>query len=299
MIAQHPATIGFPSETHLFKLLFDPFTYLPQWNWQKRFEQKSWIFKHYGLKPIFLGFHSHDIWQGFERIYKLYQNSPAKVGPHNCVDYREFKSLIQQAKNSQDCDLIKVKKTIALIWDKGFYNRGGDREKIMIEKTPMHIRYADIILNYFPEARIIEVVRDVRAVCASWQARSQKAKWANKETKDIIKQWIRCIEFGEKCRADDTIADRIYRIQYEDLRSQTFFYLKEIFDFTHLSTEDSAIEEIIEKNDISKVAKKGQGEHVSKGTIGSWRNDLSESDIQLCHALAGPLLEKLGYSVTL
>ncbi len=92
--------------------------------------------------------------------------------------------------------------------DAAFYSQGGSSDKIMLEKTPMHLKYADVILESFPEAKIIEVVRDVRGVRASWQARAKTQRWARKPTTDLVNQWIQGVELGEELRHDSSLSNK-------------------------------------------------------------------------------------------
>ena len=265
-------------------------------SFQGRIKQKNWILKHYGLKPILTGFSNEDIWHAFPRIYRLHERDQDGVGIHCCVDFEEFKLLVSEAQTLDSEALTQARVFIALVLDKAFYKQGSDLDKTRIEKTPMHIRHANTILSSFPEAKVIEVIRDVRDVVASWRTCAKKARWAQHQTTNIIKQWLRCITLGEKYKANRDFKDRIFRIKYEDLRDDTFLNLSNILNFVGLSVDSQTIEKILDRTDISKASRKGEGEHVRKGIVGSWKNELSESDITLCHELAGTTLIKLGYS---
>lgn len=296
MISQSSAVVRLPGESHLYKLLYDPFTYLPQVDWRKRFQRRAWILKHYGIGPILTGFNSRNMWAGLPRVYRFYKWSGHSSGPHMCVNYEEFLELVEAARSEKGDDLTRVETLIESILDSAFYAQGGDRDKIMLEKTPMHIKYADVILNSFPEAKIVEVVRDVRGVCASWQARAKTQRWPRKPTVDLVDQWIKCVEWGDKFKQDPSIGDRILRVCYEDLKQDTAGWLKIIFEFVELPVDEQSINRIVEAFNIDKIEQKGEGQHIRKGVVGAWKDDLSAADIEICNRLAGPLLEKLGYT---
>ena len=295
MISQHPDIVKLEGESHLYKLFYDPFTYLEKLQWRRRLKRSSWIFKHYGLTPIFTGFNSNNIWASFPRNYCFYKRSGQSSGPHTCVDYAEFVELVRAARISKGSDLTKVERLIASVFDAAFYQQGGDGNKIMLEKTPMHIKYADVILRAFPEAKVIEVVRDVRGVCASWQARAKTQRWPRKSTVDLVNQWNRCVRLGEQFKQDPALSDRILRVQYEDLRQVPLANLQAIFEFAELSASDQEILDIIDALSIDKVKQKGEGQHIRKGVVDGWKTELTAEDIETCDQLAGPLLEKLGY----
>ena len=190
MLERHPNVIKLSGESHLYKLLYDPFTYLKMMPLQVRLKQRSWILKHYGPMPILTGFDSNNLWQGLLRTYRFYEQSGQGSGPHKVVDYETFKTLIEKARVSQGDDLKKITQLIVSILDSAFYKQGGDSSQTMLEKTPMHIKFASAILHTFPEAKMVEVVRDIRGVCASWQARAKQQSWARKSIPDLVAQWI-------------------------------------------------------------------------------------------------------------
>ncbi|MGB3299684.1 MAG: sulfotransferase [Phormidesmis sp.] len=295
MIAQHPDIVRLYGESHLYKLFYDPFTYLKRLKWRQRLELKAWIFKQFGPLPIFTGFNSDQIWAGFPRIYRLYEKSDPYSGPHTCVDRKEFATLIKAARAGEGDDLTKVKRLIEAVLETAFYAQGGDRHKTMLEKTPMHLKYIDVILESFPEAKVIEIVRDVRGVCASWQARAKTQRWARKPVSDLVNQWVEGVELGEKHRHDSALGDRILQVRYEDLRQDTATHLHRIFTFIGLPLTDSEISGIAAALDIKQVKQKGEGQHVRKGIVDAWKNELSQDDIELCNQMAAPQLEKLGY----
>jgi len=298
MLGQHPNIVKLMGETHLYKLFYDPLTYLEQMDWRKRFERKAWIYKHYGIGPILTGFNSRNMWAALPRIYRFYRWSGHNSGPHTCIGYEEFLDLFRAASKVDGDDFDKTSALIESILDTAFYKHGGDSSKTLLEKTPMHIKYVDVILSSFPEAKVVEVVRDVRGVCASWQARAVKQKWANKPTPSLVDQWKRGIELGEKFRSDPSIGDRILKVHYEDLKQNTAVQLKTMFDFLEQPITQQESDRIAAAFDIRNAKNKGEGNHVRKGMIGAWKTDLSETDITTCNQIAGPLLEKIGYSIS-
>ncbi len=298
MLGQHPDIVKLKGETHLYKLFYDPLTYLKQMDWRKRVERKAWIYKHYGIGPIVTGFNSRNMWAALPRIYRFYRWSGHSSGPHMCIDYEEFLELFKAAGRTDGDDFDKISVLIESILDDAFYRYGGESGKTLLEKTPMHIKYVDVILSSFPEAKVIEVVRDVRGVCASWQARAAKQKWARKPTASLVNQWKRGIELGEKFRSDPSISDRILKVHYEDLKQDTAACLKRVFDFLEQPITEQESNNIASSFDIRNIEGRGEGNHVRKGVIGAWKSDLSDTDIALCNQMAGPLLEKIGYSVS-
>lgn len=294
MIERHPNVIKLEGESHLYKLLYDPFTYLKNMPLRQRLNRRNWILKHYGPTPILTGFNSDNLWNGLLRTYQFYKWSGKDSGPHMTVGYKTFETLVKKAKAGEGDDLCKVTRLIKSIFDVSFYEQGGSSQT-MLEKTPMHIKFASNILQSFPEARIVEVVRDVRSICASWQARAKTQRWAHRSTTRLVAQWIRCVEAGDRAALLEN--NRIIRLKYEDLRQSPHTWLSSTFDFAKLPTNSDQISEIVDALSIEKVSQKGEGQHVRHGKVDGWKEELSSADIEICNRMAGPLLERLGYVV--
>ncbi len=297
MLERHPSVIKIEGESHLYKLLYDPFTYLQNMPLRLRLKRRSWIFKHYGSTPILTGFNSDNLWQGLLRTYRFYEWSGESSGPHMVVDYETFKGLVEEARAAEGDDLDKVTRLIASIFGRAFYAQGGNGSRVMLEKTPMHIKFASTILRGFPEAKMVEVVRDIRSICASWQARAKKQRWARRPTADLVAQWVRCVEAGDRTQKDPDTSDRILRIKYEDLRQDPHTWLDRAFDFTQLPATETQIGETIDALSIEKNLSRGEGQHVRTGTLQGWKEELSAEDIETCNSMAGSVLERLGYTV--
>jgi len=295
MIGNHSDVLAIPNESHAYSITYNNFTYLKNQELKKRFRSAKWIWKSYGLKPLLFGIKSEYLWQGIFKQYKIFQKSKEKLGLHNLVSYTELEELIARASSSSEDDLTKVRILIQLMFDRFFEKNGGTENNILLEKTPQHFRYIDVILNQFPEAKSIEIIRDGRDVCVSYQARAKMASWAKQSTNGIAKTWKIAIEKVEISKANPKISDRIYSVRYENLRTHPQEELSKIFNFIGLDYDQTLIDEIIDATDISKVKNKGEGKHIRQGSIGEWQTRLSPEDIAIFQELAGDTLTRLGY----
>ena len=293
MLGQHPDILRIPYETWIYKRIYEPFEYLQKITFGQRMKNAKWLLSRYSLFAVLFGIQSRDLWQG---ILRGYQNEKADdVGLHNIITYQELKALIQKIQPQSDRDLVKAERLIAEIFDLAFMNLGGQPQQILLEKTPEHTRRIPQILQTFPEAKIIEIVRDGRDVCASFQSRATMEKWARRSTVEIINLWQKYIEYGEKARTNSEIANRFYSIRYEHLQENTVIELKKIFEFLDVQCTSERIETIARANHISNIKKKGEGLHVNQGTIGRWKTSLSATDIELWEKLADKTLKRLQY----
>ncbi|MEM9819122.1 MAG: sulfotransferase [Cyanobacteria bacterium P01_D01_bin.6] len=292
LIAGHPDVVMVPSETHVYRLIYEPFIELPTWDNRQRRQAWKGILRRYGLKPLLLGLQPADIWRGILRDYQIL-NHPDSYGLHVLADYDDLKAFIKTVKPCNE--LEQAEDLIAYLFEL-FLKRHGKSGQTLLEKTPMHIRYADRILHRFPDARIIEVIRDGRDVCASYNALAQQQAWARVGTAGAIRQWKRCITWGEQFRAQTEFASRMQVVRYEALKADTVASLQLIFDFAQLDYTSKQISNIVAAADISRIKQKGEGQYIRKGIVGDWKHQLSEAEITLCQEIAGKQLRQLGYS---
>ena len=293
LLASHPDVIMVPAETHVYRLVYEPFVELPTWDHKRRLNSWKGILRRYGPWPLMRGFQPSDIWRGIVRDYEIL-NRPDSHGLHALVAYSEFKALVSTVRTQPGSELEQAEGLIAKLFD-AFFEQYGDRHQALLEKTPMHIRYGDRILRRFPEARLIEVIRDGRDVCVSYKALAKQQAWARIGTAGAMRQWKRCITWGETWRAQADLAPRIYTVRYEALKAAPHSSLQQMFDFAHLNWQQQQIADIVEASDISQIRNKGEGQYTRKGTVGDWQNHLSDADVALCHAIAGEQLSYLGY----
>ncbi|MGD1855928.1 MAG: sulfotransferase [Leptolyngbyaceae cyanobacterium] len=296
LISAHPGVVTVPRETHVYRLVYEPFIELPKWNWQQRLRSWKGILRRYGLKPLLFGFLPRDIWQGILREHQIL-NRPNSHGLHGLVNHRDLKALIEAIRREvpdTDGGLLQAEELIAAMFDR-FFEQHGKPGQTVLEKTPMHIRYAEQILWRFPEARIVEVVRDGRDVCVSYNALAQRERWARIGTVGAIRRWKQCVEWGDIIRERPGLSPRVYTVRYESLKADPERSLQQIFQFASLEWTEGQIEAIVAAGDIRRVQQKGNGQYVRSGSVGDWQKHLSEAEIAMCSEIAGEQLMRLGY----
>ena len=74
--------------------------------------------------------------------------------------------------------------------------------------------------------------------------------------------------------------------------------MQQIFSFAKLSWEDHQIQETVKAADISRIAKKGEGQYIRSGLVGDWKEQLSEAELAMCQEIAGDQLARLGYTAS-
>lgn len=176
---------------------------------------------------------------------------------------------------------------------------------IACEKTPQNVFYLTEILRHFPEARVIVMYRDPRAVMLS-----QKRKWMRKDLGHAAmpEQEVRRLRmnyhpytisrlwnasFHAARRHKDHPA--VWSLRFEDLTSDPHGTLERLCAFLGIPFEPSML-------DIPHAGSSNRrDEHHLRGIRGgradAWRTDLEAEEIAICQRTCGANMGVLGYEL--
>lgn len=179
------------------------------------------------------------------------------------------------------------------------FRPAGDPAVRWVEKTPQHLLHLDKIWRYFPEARIINVIRDPRDVVSS-PSRFRKHRPGMARTKAVIQiawRWNRFI-----ARADDYAGDpRFLTIRYEDLVSDPEPVVEQLAAHAGAEKDSSVIHRFSKQFDQVTLAKpsaenkafNSATELVDRRSI--WKKRLTEPEARVIETICGPLMARHGY----
>ena len=194
---------------------------------------------------------------------------------------------------------------------------GKPAAKFILEKTPDHTLFIDLISNYLPGARFIHLIRDGRDVAVSLMriSRTWGRKWAPARVRDAAWSWKRYVLAG---RSASAFSGRYMELRYEDLLGGNGpEQLKRTFDFMGIPCTLAEVGTIYEENRFETAAKDNResksivrsGEifkqlgggllepngFYHKGGAGGWKAEWSTLDCDMFYREAGGLLAELGY----
>ncbi len=177
------------------------------------------------------------------------------------------------------------------------------------EKTPTYVQKMKLIQRALPEARFVHVIRDGRDVALSVLDRTVRELTAG----DIAKRWRKKIG---KAREDSPKLEHYLEIRYEDLILETEPVLRRVSEFIDLPWDDSMLayhERSGERLQEMARALPGDGRakelsverrmatHAmttkppSVDRVARWRTQMTAEQRAEFEAVAGELLEELGY----
>lgn len=197
----------------------------------------------------------------------------------------DLAAWMRQTPNASYGDLIR--------WIVAHYGCrvGKPDPSVWIDHTPGSILHTRLLLELYPDAKILHLVRDARAVAAS----VVRMDWGPNTVDRATHWWIHKLAHGFAAELDHG-PERILRVHYEDLVRDPAHTLRHICAFLDIDYHDEMVN--------------GSGFHVpvfaSQGhtLVGSrpdasrseaWRSELSPRQIEIIESIAGTLLRYLGY----
>jgi len=158
-------------------------------------------------------------------------------------------------------------------------------DKNLIIKEPVGAQASEIIMECFPNSKLIFLVRDGRDVVDSRMDMHGKDTWAKlqplkseQDRKRKIRwysfQWKQIMERMNLAYQQHQPSLR-FLIKYEDLRKDTFSVLKKVYEFLNIKINDQELKNIVHTYNFENIddSLKGKGKFFRKATPGSWKNN--------------------------
>jgi len=217
------------------------------------------------------------------------------AGLHHYVDRHTLARLGRSVLAEGGNDDEVAARLVRAVLDSYFSGRGGTRDRVLVEKTPLHIFYAEQILSTFPEAHVIEVVRDGRDVCVSMQMRGTRIPAWPTARDGQIDLWVRSVRQGLALRRNADLRDRVTVVRYEDLKADAAGESERLYAAAGLDASSDLVADVVAATDINRY-RTGPGEFRHRGEVGTWVDHFSAEDDRLFRAMVGDLFAQVGYS---
>ena len=177
------------------------------------------------------------------------------------------------------------------------------KKTIACEQTPRNIFYAQQILDIYPNAHIVHIVRDPRSVLAS-----QKSKWRLKFLDgdhipwlDIIRMWCNYHPITlsklwmEANRTASYLSDhpRVQLIKFEDLLTSPDDVIAKLCTKMGLEFESTMLD--ITHEGSSHQINAGEERGISNSTQANWKKSLSTAEIHLSQRMCAEGMEYYSY----
>ena len=172
------------------------------------------------------------------------------------------------------------------------YARRAGKERFG-DKTPPYVYAVDELLAVWPDARIVVLVRDARAVAHS----IVRLPFGPNNPYAAAGWWARGIRAG--LEADRRHPEQVLTVRYEDLVAEPEATVRRVCDHVRLgyNSEMLAIERAAPGKIVPEQAEwySGVSKPISAAAGDRWRTEMPPEDQRLVAAVAGPELRELGY----
>lgn len=162
---------------------------------------------------------------------------------------------------------------------------------IWVDHTPENITYARTLLDLFPAAKIVHIIRDGRGVAAS----IMPLDWGPNTIIRAAHWWIENVSYG---LALETMQDEqvVFRLKYEDLVIQPEAMLRRLCDFLGLDYHPAMAEAGgFKPPDYTASQHQLIGHAPDSERSIRWKHDLRPRQIEIFEAITRDYLIYLGY----
>jgi len=163
------------------------------------------------------------------------------------------------------------------------------------DKRPGYFQRIPALLRMFPDAQIVQLIRDGRDCVASLK----EMDWYKLDVYHALSTWMESIEAGKRA-AKSLGPDTYYRVYYERLIADPKAEISALCeflgeDFDPAMCEPDRVASVAVPDRKTWHARTHEG--VSAARSGTWRSRLSATEISLCEMVAGDRLREHGYEV--
>ena len=175
------------------------------------------------------------------------------------------------------------------------------------DKTPEHAKSLNTLIQFYPSAKMIHIIRDGRDCLVSWWVRHKSTKSNSNDNiehhiewfvKGIWVPYVQALKnFGKEH------PENYLEITYEDMHTEPHKTIENVFEYLPIHYDDSIVDRCIQYSSFQYLSKgRGKGledsnSHFRKGIVGDWKNYLNDSLHDQFLNVGGELLQELGYEV--
>jgi len=164
------------------------------------------------------------------------------------------------------------------------------------DKTPLYMQYLDLLERVFPGAQYVHIIRDGRDAALSYEGMPYRSRFSllyPRGISDFAFSWRREILSAQRF-GSTVAAGRYFEIRYESLVAEPETRLRDVCFFLGLQFESAMLEYYRDATWKPDKNHKRLAEPPSLG-LTDWRKQMRAVDLERFEAIAGDLLDILGY----
>ncbi len=172
------------------------------------------------------------------------------------------------------------------------------------DKTPYHVHHVPLLLDWYPNAKVVQTFRDPRAVYASLRhkERAEKLSAVGRAARqlgsvfdlysvaNLIHRWRWMARLHRQYGA--SYPDRYTLVRFEDVVAAPGPTLGRLSEFLGISYSDAMLEQVVHNS--SFVGKRTEA-GIDLGTLDRWRAHLGARERRIFERFCGAELAEFGY----
>jgi hypothetical protein len=185
--------------------------------------------------------------------------------------------------------------TDLVMWIVQEYGRKVGKEQISlwIDHTPSNILHARALLDLYPDAKLLHLVRDGRAVAAS----VMKLDWGPNTVDRAAQWWVYMLAHGFAAELHYG-PERVMRVSYENLVSNPAATLQAVSTFLGIEYDEGMVNGSgFQSPAFASLGHDLIGSRPDNSRIGAWREELNAREIEIFENIGGAVLQYLGYTL--
>jgi hypothetical protein len=163
------------------------------------------------------------------------------------------------------------------------------------DKTPYYLEWIDEIKAVWPDAKLIEIVRDGRDVALS----IMPLPFGGNNVHVAASDWARGVRLGQEAAA--RYPGDVFTVRYEDLTADPITWVPQLCEFVGIEYSDDML--AIEQTPEDKIVADQQAWFtnlwggINQKSVGKWRTKMSARQLEIYAAAAGNELRAHNYDL--
>ncbi|MBN25728.1 MAG: sulfotransferase [Alteromonadaceae bacterium] len=160
---------------------------------------------------------------------------------------------------------------------------------VWVDHTPSNTWYSASLIELYPDANFIHIVRDGRAVCNS----VLKLDWGPNTVTEAATWWAGRLSLG--LLSEVYLGERCIRLHYESIIVSTHDTIVQLLDFLNMSNSFESEQNGFTLPSYTSNQHKLVGSKPQPARIDGWRREMSEESIGIFEKSTFEMLPMLGY----
>lgn len=169
------------------------------------------------------------------------------------------------------------------------YLREESGARRLAERTPDHVSCLELIGSIYPDAHVVNIVRDGRDVVRSLL--SQTWESAPRTVEEAAEEWRSSVEAAEKAAGAVPL---LRTVQYEHLLADPLRSITDLYGWLGLSTRPDVVEGALTEAEV-RFNVDPSSPAIAEG---KWRETFADSDLDAFMRVGGATLERYGYDTS-